>query len=493
MLDPRFEILEEGHGTQKASRRSARTVGLIALLALTLVLGAFYLPVLLDTPTASASPLRQETPAVPIMVASLVEDQDALANLYDAIAPSVVSIQTSGDIASLELPPGFPQDQLPEDGLIPQGQGSGWIFDNDGHIVTNNHVVENAKAVTVVFYDGSWADAEVVATDPQADLAVLKVEPPAGFPWRALNLADGDSLRVGHSVVAIGNPFGYASTMTTGIVSALGRSFATGSFGENRYTLPEVIQTDAAINPGNSGGPLVNLDGEVVGVNFAIESVVRANSGVGFAIPGSIVNLVVPALIEDGSFVYPYLGLSGTSVTPALAKELEIENTQLGAYVATVVPGGPAEEAGIVGADPDTSEGGDLVVSFNGEPVRSFDELVGHLVTTTRPGDTATLGIIRDGEAMDIALTVGERPNSVATRVQPQEAPQSGPVNARAAIRIAEQETEGMLDGAISEKTATPDERNGVDVWVVELATETQTATVVIERASGEVLEVSVE
>ena len=493
MLDPRFEILEEGHGTQKASRRSARTVGLIALLALTLVLGAFYLPVLLDTPTASASPLRQETPAVPIMVASLVEDQDALANLYDAIAPSVVSIQTSGDIASLELPPGFPQDQLPEDGLIPQGQGSGWIFDNDGHIVTNNHVVENAKAVTVVFYDGSWADAEVVATDPQADLAVLKVEPPAGFPWRPLNLADGDSLRVGHSVVAIGNPFGYASTMTTGIVSALGRSFATGSFGENRYTLPEVIQTDAAINPGNSGGPLVNLDGEVVGVNFAIESVVRANSGVGFAIPGSIVNLVVPALIEDGSFVYPYLGLSGTSVTPALAKELEIENTQLGAYVATVVPGGPAEEAGIVGADPDTSEGGDLVVSFNGEPVRSFDELVGHLVTTTRPGDTATLGIIRDGEAMDIALTVGERPNSVATRVQPQETPQSGPVNARAAIRIAEQETEGMLDGAISEKTATPDERNGVDVWVVELATETQTATVVIERASGEVLEVSVE
>lgn len=495
MNDPRFHLDESDAGERPARKARARSIVLVSLLALTLVLGAFYAPLLFDTQQVAAGPARQDVtvPAVPVMQASLVQDQDALANLFDAIGPSVVSIEVAVNPANMTIP-GFPQGGLPEglpDNLIPNAQGSGWIFDNNGHIVTNNHVVENAEQVTVVFYDGTWAEAEVVATDPQADLAVLRVDPPAGFPWRPLVLSQEEP-RVGHSVVAIGNPFGLASTMTTGIVSALGRSYPVGGLGENRYTLPDIIQTDAAINPGNSGGPLVNLNGEVVGVNFAIESGSGSNSGVGFAIPVSIVERIVPALIADGSYTYPYLGLSGTSVTPTLARELELGNTQLGAYVATVIPGGPAAEAGIQAADADTNKGGDLIVSFNGQTVRSFDELVAELVTTTKPGDTAALGIIRDGKEMTVDVTVGQRPTA-AQAGQTQQSQEEGEVSARRALAIAEDAVKGDLGGDITSRTATPDTRDGRDVWVVELATDSQQATVVIDRSSGEIVELTIE
>ena len=480
--------LEPSDNRPQRKRPAVSTLLLVGLLALTLVLGAFYIPVLIDSAKVAASPAAAQQ--LFQMDASLVADQEALANLYDAVAPSVVSIRVVADAPMIDIP-GMDPNQLPD---VPQqqGQGSGFIFDADGHIITNNHVVESATEVTVVFYDGTWADAEVVATDPQADLAVIKVTPPAGLAWNPLPLATGSELRVGHTVIAIGNPYGLESTMTTGIVSATGRSFPVGGFGENRYTLPDVIQTDAAINPGNSGGPLLNLDGQVVGVNFAIESNTGANSGVGFAIPVSIVEKVVPALIAGGKYTYPYLGLSGTSVGPEVARELELENTQLGAYVATVIPGGPADEAGIVPADPDTNKGGDIIIAFNGEPVRSFDDLVAALITTTEPGDAATLRVLRDGEEVDVTITVGERPGDAATRAQEPRA-EGQPVNAREAIAIAEQETEGMLDGKITEKIATPEDRDGAEVWVVELSTDAQTATVVIDRATGEVVEVSVQ
>jgi 2-alkenal reductase len=497
MYDPRYSLESETKAAGRDSRLLRNAV-LIGLLALTLVLGAFYGPLLWqDTPIA-ASPALQDVPAVPAPDTALVADQTALANLFDAIAPSVVSIEVAAPASAIQIP-GIPQDQLPdnlvppadEDGLVPQGQGSGWIYDDQGHIVTNNHVVEGAQRVTVIFYDGTWSDAEVVATDPQADLAVLHVDPAEGFPWRPLVLADPDALRVGHSVIAIGNPFGLASTMTTGIVSALGRSFPVGGFGESRYTLPDVIQTDAAINPGNSGGPLVNLSGQLVGVNFAIESTTRTNTGVGFAIPASIVERVVPALINDGSFAYPYLGLSGTSVTPALARQLDLENTQLGAYVATVVPGGPAAEAGIQEADPDTNEGGDLIISFNGEPVRSFDDLVAELVTTGAPGQTATLGIIRDGQEISVDIVVGERPG--AEELAQESEGQAEGISARDAIDRAEQAVEGQLEADIVERTATPEERDGREVWVVELVTDTQRAVVVLDRLTGDVVALTIE
>ena len=225
--------------------------------------------------------------------------------------------------------PKSPASELPQDTPNqPQtGEGSGFIYDNEGHIVTNNHVVEGATKVVVIFSNGMWAKADVVATDPQADLAVVKVTPPAGMEWKPLAVADDGTLKVGHTVIAIGNPFGLENTMTTGIVSALGRCFPTGAFGASRYSLPDVIQTDAAINPGNSGGPLLDLNGNVVGVNFAIESAPGSNSGVGFAIPVSIVKRVVPELIKDGKFNYAYLGLQGSTITPQLAETLGLETT----------------------------------------------------------------------------------------------------------------------------------------------------------------------
>jgi serine protease Do len=253
-----------------------------------IVFGALAAPLAWQTLAASANPARTTIAAPALQIDStLDEDQAALAALYDAVAPSVVNIQVESVASAASLPqiPGF---ELPEGGDMPlqQGEGSGFIYDNEGHIVTNNHVVEGAQKVVVNFNNGMWARAEVVATDPQADLAVIKVTPPAGFDWQPLALAEDGSTEVGHMVIAIGNPFGLQGTMTTGIVSALGRGFPVGAFGNNRYTLPDVIQTDAAINPGNSGGPLVNLNGEVVGVNFAIESQTRQNSGVGFHDPG---------------------------------------------------------------------------------------------------------------------------------------------------------------------------------------------------------------
>ncbi|RME60398.1 MAG: 2-alkenal reductase, partial [Caldilineae bacterium] len=239
--------------------------------------------------------LRQEEPQLPT--------QELLADLYDATLPSVVNIQVTTRSAAS----GFGLPDAPQ-----SSEGTGWVFDDQGHIVTNNHVVEDADSILVNFSNGMWADAELVARDPQADLAVIQVEAPEGVTLRPLPLAH-TPLRVGHYVVALGSPFGLDGTMTTGIVSALGRSFRVGQDAGARYALPEIIQTDAAINPGNSGGPLLNLHGEVVGVNFAIRSEVRSNSGVGFAIPVAVVQRVVPALIEEGVFTYPYLGISGAT------------------------------------------------------------------------------------------------------------------------------------------------------------------------------------
>ena len=345
------------------------------------------------------APARTDGVALPLAV-----DQQALADLYDAIAPSVVNIQVeqSGDAASglnpFNLPdlPNMPDmPQLPDIPQMPQGgQGTGWVYDTAGHLVTNNHVVDGAEKVTVTFANGLWADAEVVAADPQSDLAVIKVKAPAGVDLRPLPLATNDDLRVGYTVIAIGTPFGLESTMTTGIVSALGRGYPVGDAAGGNYTLPDVIQTDAAINPGNSGGPLLNLNGEVVGINFAIESPVRASSGIGFAIPVSIVRRVIPALIQDGVYHYPYLGIGGQTVTPQLAEALELKRYLVGAYVWSVSDGGPAAKAGVRGGNRPTGQddrspraGGDIVTAIDGQPVRQFEgpgEL-SHHPNRTRP------------------------------------------------------------------------------------------------------------
>ncbi len=485
--------------TRASRRKRLLGVTVLGILGAVLILfGAMTAPLLWQTLSVSADSAQRNvaTPAFQ-QTSSLVDDQEALAALYDAVAPSVVNIQVESTASSITLPqiPGFP---MPEgDAPLQRGQGSGFIYDNEGHIVTNNHVVEGAPRIIVNFNNGMWARAEIVATDPQADLAVIKVTPPEGMEWRPLPLADDNELKVGHMVIAIGNPFGLQGTMTTGIVSALGRGFPVGSFGTGRYTLPDVIQTDAAINPGNSGGPLLNLDGEVVGVNFAIESQTRQNSGVGFVIPVSIVKRVAPALIEEGAFKYAYLGLEGSTISADLAEALGLPDNTLGVYVSGVVPNGPSARAGLRGGSrtvtrPGGGEvraGGDIVKAIDDMPVLRFEDLVSYLVTKAAPGQTVTLTVERDGEEITLDVTLGERPSQVASTVPAQD----GRLNARAAIAVAEQEVSDQLDGAIVEKMATPDEREGRDVWVVELLTEDQTATVVVDAETGEVLDVTIE
>ena len=493
MIDEKYQLVPPGQVAPAARRPWAARLGWAGAFAAVLVTGALYGPLLLDQATVSAEPLAVHTLApVQQLGNSLIADQEAFADLYESVSPSVVNIQVTSRITSL---PGF---SLPDDVLPPfeQSIGSGFIYDNEGHIVTNNHVVEGAEDVLVTFSNGFWAEAEVVATDPQADLAVLKVTPPEGLAWQPLRLADPSALRVGHTVVAIGNPFGLDGTLTTGVVSAMGRGIPLGDGNTANYTLPDVIQTDAAINPGNSGGPLLNVNGDVVGVNFAIRSQQRANAGVGFAIPVSIVRRVVPALIEEGRYAYAYMGMQGSSINPFLAEALELPMNRLGVYVATVVPGGPSEAAGMQGGTETVTDengfefqrGGDIIIAIDGLEVRRFEDLVSYLVIQASPGQEVVLTVVRGDETLEVPVTLGERPSTPATPSAI--APDADGINAREAIELATEaaEAEGLLTGDITERIATPDEVDGLSVWVVELVTENETIVVTIDEASGEVL-----
>jgi serine protease Do len=502
--DPNYHLIPEVKQSSARGKR-ARQVWLTAMVALALVLGAYYAPLLWQSDSVNAAPGARLLPAQSLQIdSSMSQDQEALAALYEQVAPSVVSIQvTSGANTStrgFQFPdiPGFPGlPNLPGgEAPLQRSEGSGFIYDNEGHIVTNNHVVEGAQEVNVVFYNGRWAPAEVVATDPQADLAVLKVTPPSNFDWRPLRLAQPESVKVGYTVIAMGNPFGLENTMTVGIISAMGRGLPVGQLGQSTYTLPDVIQTDAAINPGNSGGPLLNLAGEVIGVNFAIESVTRSNSGVGFTIPVSIVSRIVPALITDGKYDYAYLGLSGVSIGPDVAKQLDLTNDVYGVYVGSVVANGPSEAAGVRGGDNSVSTGsrsnlqpgGDIITAIDDQPVVRFEDLVSYLVTKAAPGQTVTLTLLRNGEEMKVDVVLGTRPGlQESARTQTE-----GPISARQAMNIARQAAQDVMKGAADETVVSPDTRNGQPVWVVELSNAEETATVVVSRNTGEVLEITV-
>jgi S1-C subfamily serine protease len=295
--------------------------------------------------------------------------------------------------------------------ITPSGSGSGFVYGQDGYIVTNNHVVVGARSFEVVFANGERRRAVLIGADADSDLAVIQVDQlPQGVT--PLPLGDSDNLMVGQLVVAIGNPFGEQGSMTLGIVSGLGRSLPSQrdrSVGTT-YSLSQVIQTDAPINPGNSGGPLLNLDGEVVGVNAAIASQTGENSGVGFSIPVSAVRLIVPALVEKGSYQYPYIGA-------AFASEISLDDTELlelpqtqGAYVVNITSGSPADQAGLVAADSGTGRGGDLIVAIDGISVQDFSDLNSYLIFHTSLGQTIELSILRDGTPLTIPLTLGTRP-----------------------------------------------------------------------------------
>lgn len=427
-------------------------------------------------------------------------EQEALADLYASVAPSVVNIKVtvdhpdiSGGESPFNLPgvPGQPGDLPPV-----RGEGSGWVYDTDGHIVTNNHVVDGADNIIITFHDGRWAKGEVVATDPQADLAVIKVTPPEGMTLKPLPLAEPESLRVGYSVIAIGAPFGLDETLTTGVVSAIGRSLPADVASGGHYSLPDVIQTDAAINPGNSGGPLLDLTGRVVGVNFAIESPVRGSSGIGFAIPVSIVQRVAPALIENGKYHYAYLGIQGQSITPELAEALDLPENVLGAYVDQVVPGGPADKGGVKGGSRviekngiQLHKGGDIITAIDGEPVRQFNDLVSYLVTKAAPGQEVTLTVMRNGKKKDLTVTLGERPGKPVQAAQ-----ENGKITPKAAIAIARDtvEEQSLLKNKIKETTVMPGTYKGKDAWVVDLSDGKKTAEVTVDAVTGDVMTATV-
>lgn len=423
--------------------------------------------------TTSAAAPSQAQPAA----GSDSPSQQLLAQLYDQLLPSVVDIEVTATTAGTEsAAQPFGGQQPP--GQV-QGEGTGWVFDDQGHIVTNNHVVENAIAITVNFSDGSWAPGEVVATDPQADLAVIQVTPPAGLTLRPLPVAAADALDVGYWVLAFGTPFGLEGTMTLGIVSALGRGFPVGAgAGGATYTLPDVIQTDAAINPGNSGGPLLNLNGEVVGVNFAINSASGSNSGVGFAIPVSVIQRIVPALLAQGSYAYPYLGISGGSVTPQLAEAQSVPANIFGVWVSGVTANGPAAAAGL--------QEGDIVTAIDGQAVRSFDDLVSYLFNNTTPSQEVTLTFVRDGSEQSATAAIQQRP---AEQPIVSEDQSGAALSIGEATAIATQTAlnSGLL-GTVDSSSATLENREGRAVWIVTVTGEGKTATVAVDATSGEVV-----
>ena len=367
------------------------------------------------TAQAPATTAAAATPAPNVVTTS--QDQ-IYEDLYAKSNPSVVNITVI--IGSAATGSATPTPNNPHGSGVGMALGSGFVYDTQGHIVTNNHVVAGATKITVTFADGVEAAATVVGASADADLAVIKVEAPAD-ELHPLTLGASDALKVGEGVVAIGNPFGQAGSMSTGIVSGLGRLLSDGgaSASGGNYSIPDVVQTDAAINPGNSGGPLLNLAGEVVGVNTAIDSSSGSNSGVGYAIPADIVAQVVPALIKNGKYQAPYLGISGVSLGSDLAKANKLGANTRGVLVAEVSTGGPADKAGLKGSSTATTVdglptaiGGDVIVSVDGQTVKQFDDLLSYLFRHTAVGQKITLGVLRGGQNTNVTITLGARPTT---------------------------------------------------------------------------------
>ena len=352
----------------------------------------------------SPAPVEPATPptAEPPVTENTVPNEEILIDIYTRSNPGVVAIQVLTDTG---------------DGL-----GSGFVIDMDGHIVTNFHVIDGVSDLEVDFPSGFKTRGEVIGTDTDSDLAVVKVDAPAD-ELHPLPLGDSSEIKVGQTVVAIGSPFRFNGTMTTGIISSLGRTLSSlneapgGSF----FTAGDIIQTDAAINPGNSGGPLLNLNGEVVGVNRAIETFNinsqqdPINSGIGFAIAINTVKRVVPSLIREGSYDYPYLGISSLNEISLIQQEaLRLPRTA-GVYVTTVTPDSPADQAGIRGGTSPTDlfnlyAGGDLIIAIDGIEIQDFSELLSYLIQEKSPGDTITFTILRNGQELELDLTLGKRP-----------------------------------------------------------------------------------
>jgi S1-C subfamily serine protease len=389
----------------------------------------------LNLNSSPALAVATSTPAVaapaPVIASGAASDllsayQGTLEQIYTAVSPSVVNIHVvenaSASSSSGTQIPGFPffnqpQDQQPQ----PQFQsalGSGFVWDQDGHIVTNNHVVAGANKIDVTFSDGTTVPATLVGNDPDSDLAVIKVDV-ASDKLHPVQMADSTAIKVGELAIAIGNPFGLEGTMTTGIVSAVGRSLPADETSFQSYTIPDIIQTDAPINPGNSGGVLIDIQGQVLGVTSAIESPSGTNAGIGFAIPASIVKNVVPTLIKDGKYAHSWLGISGTTLTPDLATGMKLDAGQRGALIEEILPNSPAEKAGLQASNQQitidgqqVNVGGDVITAIDNQPILQMDDLIAYLAGNTKVDQKVTLSILRDGKEQTVDVTLAARPSA---------------------------------------------------------------------------------
>lgn len=396
---------DDGEDERKADMKNNRKFSLwLVVIVVLLVTSACAIPNFLMQET-SVQPTMEEGTTEEGMTSVVIPDEvlleDALVQLYDSVSPGVVSIQVYSQMGS--------------------GLGSGFVVDKEGHIVTNYHVVEGAERVEVHFPSGLKVYGEVIGEDLDSDIAVIRVDvdPQELIP---LPIGDSDQVHVGQTVVAIGNPFGLSGTMTTGIVSARGRTLESIRQTEagQYFSAGDLIQTDATINPGNSGGPLLNLNGEVIGINRALQTggsslTGTSNTGIGFAVSSNILNRVLPKLKRGETYNYPYLGLSSlNALSLELAEILDLPQAT-GAYVVEVVGGGPADQAGIRDGSQPTEitgyfAGGDLIIGVDGNEVLQFSDLLSYMMLNKAPGDEMVVTVLRAGEALDLTVTLGRRP-----------------------------------------------------------------------------------
>ncbi len=291
--------------------------------------------------------------------------------------------------------------------------GSGFVYDTNGHIITNHHVVEGAKEVDVRFVDGNIYSAKVIGSDPYNDIAVLQIVDDFSEEHVVpLEIGDSSTLEVGQQIIAIGNPFGLSNTMTTGIVSQVGRLLPNRDSG---FSIPNVIQTDAAINPGNSGGPMLNLQGYVIGINTAIQSTTGEFSGIGFAVPSNTIKRIVPSLINTGNYEHPWLGVSGANLTPDITKQLGLPKNYKGVFVTTIVEGGPAHKAGLQEATFNAKgglKGGDVIIALDGHQIRDMDDLIIYISENKSVGDSLMIQVNRNNELIELTAILQARPTN---------------------------------------------------------------------------------
>lgn len=361
-----------------------------------------------QTPAAPIVDIQEPTPSTKLEYAAITDSpqKSPLTVLFKKVENSVVQINakvstTNSNIIINGSPLESQSTRL----------GSGFVYDTQGHIITNNHVIDGAQIVDVRFVDGNIYSAKVIGTDPFNDIAVLQITDDFSEETLIpLPLANSADLEVGQQIVAIGNPFGLSNTMTTGIVSQIGRLLPNRDAG---YSIPSVIQTDAAINPGNSGGPMLNLEGQVIGINTAIQSTTGEFSGIGFAVPSNTIKRLVPSLIQDGKYSHPWLGVSGTSLTPDIAKQIGLAKNYHGVFVTTVVPDSPAQKAGIQEATYNAErilKGGDVIVALDDKIVRDIDDLIIYLAENKVVGDTVSIQVNRAGELVELTASLASRP-----------------------------------------------------------------------------------